>query len=286
MNKTLMGRMGLSVTRLLTSNIAGDAEFFWRHGYVVVRGAFTATEMEIAREAIMTNPRMNSTVENVKRKTADGKHPAFETLCVWNDTDGDDLYAKLTRNHQIFDRIGHFFDDQPYVYHNKVALKYPGVPGFSYHQDYFYWYGMGCLYPDLATVSIAIDPSTRENGCLRVIDGSHKMGRIDHVFDKEFEDSGVDKDRLEVIKARCEEVFIELAAGDFVIFHCNTLHASDDNTSDKSRIALLGCYNTKRNDPYVATACGHPFYQEQTRVTERITHADLSKMPDFDLVIS
>jgi ectoine hydroxylase len=265
------------------SEIGSENDFFWRHGYMIVRNAFTAEEMSIAKEAITTNPAMNASVERIREKTSDGKHPAFETIYVWNDTSGDDLFAKFTRNEQIFNRIGYFFDDQPYVYHNKIALKYPGIPGFLYHQDYFYWYGMGCLYPDMATVSIAVDPSTRENGCLRVIDGSHKVGRIDHVFDAERDDTGADRERLEMIKSRCEEVFIELDMGDFVIFHCNTLHGSDDNTSNKSRIALLGCYNIKHNDPYAATFAGHPFYQEQTPITERVTRADLGKMPNFGL---
>ena len=274
------------ISKAPVSDIALESKFFWRHGYVVVRNAFTTEEMSIAKEAIITNQAMNASVERIRQKTSDGKHPAFETIYVWNDTSGDDLFAKLTRNQQIFNRIGHFFDDKPYVYHNKIALKYAGIPGFLYHQDYFYWYGMGCLYPDMATVSIAIDPSTRQNGCFRVIDGSHKMGRVDHFFHTERGDTGVDEDRLEVIKSRCEEVFIELEVGDFVIFHCNTLHGSDDNSSDKSRIALLGCYNTKHNDPYAATFAGYPFYQEQTPMTARVTRADLTRMPNFDLKVT
>ena len=31
------------------------------------------------------------------------------------------------------------------------------------------------------SVSIAVDPSTRENGCLQAIPRSHELGRIEHV---------------------------------------------------------------------------------------------------------
>lgn len=263
--------------------LAADAEFFWRNGYLIVRNAFSREEMEIAKEAAQTNPEMQRQLASIRSKTESGKHNAFETIFVWNDVSGDDLFAKLTRNYRIFERLEAFFSDKVYVYHNKIALKYPSVPGFRYHQDYYYWYSMGCLLPDMATASIALDAANRRNGCLRILAGSHKMGRINHEFDPELEDSGADPERLEIIKTRFEEVFIELAAGDFVIFHCNTLHGSDDNVSDMSRLALLGCYNTKHNDPYMPTSSGHPFFHEQAILADRVRRSDLSRMPDFSL---
>jgi ectoine hydroxylase len=286
MSSTATGSTGARTRLLSEATLAADADFFWRHGYLIVRNAFSSEEMEIAKTAIQTNERMHQRLSDIRTKTESGKHNAFETIFVWNDVAGDDVFAKITRNYQLFERLEEIFSDRVYVYHNKVTLKYPFVPGFRYHQDYYYWYGMGCLYPDMATASIAIDAATRENGCLRVLAGSHKMGRIEHEFDQEREDSGVAEDRLAVIKTRCDEVWLELAVGDAVVFHCNTLHGSDDNTSGKSRLALLGCYNTKHNDPYMATPSGHPFFHEQSIVTSKISRADLDKMPNFDLYIT
>jgi ectoine hydroxylase len=286
MLSTATGVTGVRANLLSEATLAADNDFFWRHGYLIVRNAFSKEEMEIARMAIQTNERMQRQLSNIRAKTENGKHNAFETIFVWNDVAGDDVFAKFTRNYQLFERLEAFFSDRIYVYHNKVTLKYPFVPGFRYHQDYYYWYGMGCLFPDMATASIAIDASTRENGCLRVLSGSHKMGRIDHDFDPQREDSGAAQERLAIVKARCDEVWIELACGDAVIFHCNTLHGSDDNASDRSRLALLGCYNTKHNDPYMATPSGHPFFHEQSIVTAKVSRADLLKMPNFDLYIT
>jgi ectoine hydroxylase-related dioxygenase (phytanoyl-CoA dioxygenase family) len=287
MSTVILAASSAVATNLLSeATLAADAAFFHLHGYLIVRNAFSREEMEIARTAIDTSERMQRQLGNIRAKTESGKHNAFETIFVWNDTGGDDVFAKLTRNYRIFERLEAIFRDRVYVYHNKVALKYPLVPGFRYHQDYYYWYSMGCLFPDMATASIAIDAATPENGCLRVLAGSHRMGRIEHEFDREREDSGVPEDRLAIIKIRCEEVLVELSVGDLVIFHCNTLHGSDDNASDRSRLALLGCYNTKHNDPYMATPCGHPFFHEQSIVTEKVSRADLARMPDFDLYIT
>jgi hypothetical protein len=58
------------------------------------------------------------------------------------------------------------------------------------------------------------------------------------------------------------------------------LHASDTNKSSESRLALLGCYNTKHNDPFLRSH-DHPNYIPQTRIYDRVVRADLSIMPDF-----
>lgn len=70
------------------------------------------------------------------------------------------------------------------VYHfqSKLTAKEPFVGGaWEWHQDYGYWYYNGCLFPDLASCQIALDGSTTANGCLTMIAGSHRLGRIDHV---------------------------------------------------------------------------------------------------------
>jgi len=255
---------------------------FWEKGYLVVRNVFTGEEMQIVKQVILDHEHMNRVSDALKQKIETGKRPSFESIFVWNDTARDDVFAKVTRRAAIFDRLEHFFDDRIYVYHNKITLKYPGVVGFRYHQDYAYWYDMGCLYPDMATVMIAVDPANRRNGCLKMLTGSHKLGRINHVFDDGVSDSGVNPERLEQISKSLEEEYFELERGDIVIFHCNTLHGSDDNTSDQSRIALLGCYNTRHNNPY-RSPNGHPYYQHQQRVSDVITADDAKRLPDFDM---
>lgn len=254
-----------------------EKERFWQDGFLIVRGAFTTDEMDIVRRAIRGNEKITQHLETVRKQCQEGHRRAFETIFVWNDTAGDDLFSLLTRSTKIFDRLEHFFDDEIYDYHNKIPVKEPGVIGFPFHQDYAYWYGMGNLYPDMATVFIAIDDADRENGCLRLLRGSHKMGRIDHdSFD------GVPTARLQQIKTRHEEVVVELQSGDLVMFHGNTLHGSADNHSEKARLALLGTYNTKHNSPY-ETHCGHPTWHRQTKFSRPLQESDIARMPDFDL---
>ena len=65
-------------------------------------------------------------------------------------------------------------DGEVYHYHSKMIMKDAKVGGaWTWHQDYGYWYQNGVLFPLLTSASIAVDPATRENGCLQVIRGSH-----------------------------------------------------------------------------------------------------------------
>ena len=35
------------------------------------------------------------------------------------------------------------------------------------------------MFPQMLTVAIAVEPATKANGCLELIPGSHRMGRLD-----------------------------------------------------------------------------------------------------------
>ncbi len=271
---------GAHRARETPAGLQAEVEAFWKQGYIVLRGVFKREEMAVLKEIIARHAGMSAHAERAKQRSAGDTRPSFETVYVWNDTARRDAFAKATRSGKLIDRLEAIFGDDVYVYHNKVALKYPGVVGFSHHQDYAYWYNMGNVYPDMATAYIAIDRATRANGCLKLVEGSHKLGRLDHVYRDGVSDSGVDPERLEQVLKRMPEVPIELEIGDAVIFHCNVLHASDDNHSSESRIGLLGCYNTRHNDPYKSVH-GHPGWQRQEKLAEEITAKDLDNLPDF-----
>jgi ectoine hydroxylase-related dioxygenase (phytanoyl-CoA dioxygenase family) len=150
------------------------------------------------------------------------------------------------------------FDDEVYHYHSKMSIKKPRTGGaWSWHQDYGYWYQNGCIWPDMGSAFIAVDPNTRENGCLQVLKGSHKMGRIEH--GQYGDQTGADPERTTAAAKVMETVYVELDPGDTLFFHSNTLHRSDQNTSEDPRWSLICCYNTKHNNPYKESH--HPFYE-------------------------
>ena len=178
-------------------------------------------------------------------------------LAVRNELD-ESPYAAIVRCERIVKPMQTLLGDEVYHYHHKMMLKEPKVGGaWEWHQDYGYWYSNGCLFPDMASCLIAVDRATQANGCLQVLKGSHKMGRVDHV--KTGDQTGADMARVDAALQRMELVYCELEPGDAIFFHGNLLHRSDQNTSDHPRWSLICCYNTRHNDPFF-TGGRHPNY--------------------------
>ena len=109
----------------------------------------------------------------------------------------------------------------------------------------------------MASAFIALDPNTRENGCLQVLKGSHKMGRIDH--GQYGDQTGADPLRVKEATKVMELAYLELKPGDTLFLHSNLLHRSDQNASERKRWSLICCYNTKHNNPYKESH--HPRYK-------------------------
>ena len=191
-----------------------------------------------------------------KATRADGEGGAID-LVVSNDLPTDSIYGAIVRSERIVHAIETVLLDEVYHYHHKMILKEPRVGGaWAWHQDYGYWYDNGCLFPHLSSCMIALDKATKENGCLQVLRGSHHLGRIEH--GKVGDQTGADPERVQAALDRLELVHCELDPGAGLFFHCNLLHRSDQNKSDKPRWAFICCYNAKHNDPYKESR--HPRY--------------------------
>lgn len=112
----------------------------------------------------------------------------------------------------------------------------------------------------MASVFIALDPSKKINGCLKVLKGSHHLGRIEHGVNKG--QVGADMVRVEQAMKILELVDIEMDPGDALFFHSNVLHASGKNDSDQTRNVLLSCYNRADNAPYIdSPGNGHTLFE-------------------------
>jgi ectoine hydroxylase-related dioxygenase (phytanoyl-CoA dioxygenase family) len=93
----------------------------------------------------------------------------------------------------------------------------------------------------MLSIMIALTTANKENGCLQVLKGSHKMGRIEHTFAGE--QQGADQPFVDEAMKTFERVYVELEPGDALFFHSNLLHMSEANLSDKPRWSLISCYN-------------------------------------------
>lgn len=232
---------------------------YQKYGYVILKGLLNQEEVEQLRERAKTDREMDS--HSYQRDDGTG---AKVRLSLWNHP-GNGIYGMIARSHKVVDSVEQLLEDEAYHYHSKMIMKEAKVGGeWAWHQDYGYWYENGVLFPDLCSVFIAVDAATVENGCLQVIKGSHKLGRINHVLTGE--QAGADLARVDEIKKRLELVYVELDKGDAVFFHSNLLHRSDRNNSENPRWAMICCYNAKSNNPYKESH--HPRYTPLVKVRD------------------
>ncbi|NKB69659.1 MAG: phytanoyl-CoA dioxygenase family protein [Candidatus Latescibacteria bacterium] len=136
---------------------------------------------------------------------------------------------------EVLDFVEAFLGPDIALWSSHFICKPPGdgrrVP---WHEDSAYWKPRLDRH-EVLTVWLAIDDSTPENGCMRVISGTHTHGFSDyapvdepdkHVFGAEILPEQVDQSRL---------VDLELQAGQCHIHHSRTIHGSNANTSAKRR---------------------------------------------------
>ena len=232
---------------------------YHRDGFVLVRQMFDQEEITLLRESAVADRELDS--RSFGR--ADGEGGTVR-LSLWNHP-GESIYGMFARCRRIVDSAEKILDGEVYHYHSKMILKDPKVGGaWTWHQDYGYWYHNGVLFPLLTSVTIAVDPATKENGCLQVLKGSHHLGRLQHVLTGE--QAGAERERVDEASHRLELVYCEMEPGDAMFFHCNLLHRSDQNRSDKPRWSLICCYNAARNDPYKDSQ--HPRYTPLVKVDD------------------
>ena len=231
-----------------------------RDGYVLVRSLFDKEEIAILRDAIETDPQLQASLYD--RHDASGKSTRMAT---WNHP-GDSVYGLAARSHRVVDTMEAMLGGEVYHYHSKLTAKEPLEGGaWEWHQDYGYWYHNGCVFPYMASMMLALDKTTRENGCLQVIRGSHHAGRVDHGV-LPGEQVGADPRRVEEMLKTMELVYCEMEPGDGLFFHANVMHRSDQNRSPNRRWTVLFCYNAARNNPYLEHH--HPQYTPLHKVDD------------------
>jgi ectoine hydroxylase-related dioxygenase (phytanoyl-CoA dioxygenase family) len=219
---------------------------FNRDGYIIVPGFFNEGEVaKLYKVAIEDDAVSKNSYDMVDKSGKKSK------LALWY-TPGDDTYGLLTRSERMVKSVDQLLDGNSAVchFHSKLMQKEPRVGGaWEWHQDYGYWYKNEFLLPDqLISVMVAVTKATKENGCLQVIKGSHKMGRVEHGITGE--QNGAAQRYVDLALETMDLVYVELKPGDALFFHSNLLHRSEANVSDAPRWSMISCYNRQENKPY------------------------------------
>jgi ectoine hydroxylase-related dioxygenase (phytanoyl-CoA dioxygenase family) len=229
---------------------AGQIADYNRDGYLLVKNFCSKPEIDKLYKTALDDDAMRKNALDLNDQS--GKKTK---LSLWF-TPGNDVFGYLTRSEKVVSSVAQFLDSDAPVchFHSKLMQKEPKVGGaWEWHQDYGYWYKNQFMFPDqLISVMVALTAANKENGCLQVIKGSHKLGRVNHGFSGE--QVGADMTMVDNALQTMELVYCDLQPGDALFFHSNLLHRSEANLSDHPRWSIISCYSSQSNLAYNETS--------------------------------
>jgi ectoine hydroxylase-related dioxygenase (phytanoyl-CoA dioxygenase family) len=126
------------------------------------------------------------------------------------------------------------------LFTDKLNFKRPREGSrFRWHQDSPYWAHFAPHVDQLPNVMLALDDASQQNGCLRIIAGSHRAGMLP---------GGRGEGQLAPLftDPACFDLSrqqaAEMPSGSLLFFSPHTVHGSAPNRSDQPRRALLFTY--------------------------------------------
>jgi phytanoyl-CoA hydroxylase len=222
--------------------------FFQTNGYLIVGSILTDEELERLREraewiASGEAEHVPEEFRQVEPRVARGELVADDAILslrklshlAWYDA----VMLAHARRPAITDRIASLLGPDLKLYQDQLFMKPPRVGSRQpYHQDQPLGFHIDPA-DRMVTCWTALDDATLENGCLRVIPGTHRDGVLPREVMEEYERQALEG-RLEA------EVPLVLKAGECSFHHGHLLHSSFPNLSDKRRRGYATHYVSAR----------------------------------------
>lgn len=207
-----------------------ECRSYQEQGYVIPKFALSQSEVDTLRSTI---DRMIDNNPDVRPEHLVNAHLSAGSE---EGVTGADEILELTRHPAILDQVESVLGPDIVLWGCQVFCK-PAGDGMEvpWHQDGQYW----PIRP-LAncTVWIAIDDSKTDNGCLRVMPGSHEPQTL-------FEHHTDSRERLTLSQAVNDEHMkdyepadVELEAGQMSLHDVYLIHGSNQNTSARRRAGI------------------------------------------------
>jgi phytanoyl-CoA hydroxylase len=214
-----------------------QVDFFQENGYLILPPLFTDEELDALRRraewiASGDAPHIPAECRQVEPGVAQGEQKAESYVLslrklshlAWHD---EGMLAHA-RDPRITERVAALLGPDLKLYQDQLFMKPPRVGSRQrYHQDQPL--GFSIDPPDrMVTCWLALDDSTLENGCLRVLPGTHRHGVLPPETIQEYERRALAGDLP-------EEVPLTMKAGQCSLHHGHLLHSSLPNLSSQRR---------------------------------------------------
>ena len=223
-------------------------DFFAEQGYLVLHDLLNTDEIAASRREI-------DRLHQFAADLASGEDPQLryfqrEPFAKDQDREGlpvlrkientrafSDFFSQLAAHPQLVATVQNLLGEDLLLFRSTLMLK-PAFHGSAHalHQDSAYW---PMEPPSLATVSIALNDATAQNGCIKVIPGSHHWGLQEWGHIAQAQDQPL-SDRQDIDLSG--QIDVELKAGSAVLFHSLMVHGSGPNQTAHSRNTALYAY--------------------------------------------
>lgn len=163
----------------------------------------------------------------------------------------DPVFTKLVKEPFLLQRLQQLLGPEvvmPLAHHNCVMTKHPQFSSDTgWHRDIRYW---SFQTPELISAWIALGEENPQNGCLRLIPGSHTMQlEVSRLDANQFLRTGgqLNADLFD------QAIEAELSAGDVLFFHANCFHSATRNYTDHTKYSAVFTFRNLSNLPLPGT---------------------------------
>ena len=211
-----------------------QAYAFARDGYLPWRKVLTDEELVTLRreyDRILAEAAAENGARDLARDGAtDGKGSGRRMLQIMQVCERSLIFRRLIHDDRLLAPIRALLGPNLQLFHDQALCK-PARDGgeVSWHQDNGYW---ACRPATLVSCWLTLDDADADNGAMQFIPGSHLV-EVAHV------QSAATKALLEVEVDRTKAVTVPLPAGACLYHHCQTLHYTAPNFSERQRRAFV-----------------------------------------------
>jgi phytanoyl-CoA hydroxylase len=205
-------------------------------GFLTIEAAFSAQEVAAAlaglTDLIDGHPPNFKGIQyergarsRLAQMTPEQRQDAVRKL-MWF-VDVEPRLAALARHPRLLALVGRLLGDRPALFQDMALLKPPRGREKPWHQDHAYFrYPLGT---PIVGVWIALDEATPENGCMRLLSGSHRAGPVVHFQRRDWQICDTDIPLYQAVAA-------PLKPGGLLLFDGLCQHGTPHNpTSDRRR---------------------------------------------------
>ncbi|MCZ7646429.1 MAG: phytanoyl-CoA dioxygenase family protein [Planctomycetota bacterium] len=163
-----------------------------------------------------------------------GQKVVVQIVNIW---EASPAFLELCKNPEITATVSRLCNhaETLRIWHDQIQYKPPGVGGpTGWHQDFPAW---PILQPaDLISAWVALDDAEIDNGCMWMVPGSHRWGKVPIRTGEDFQPVFEQALVPDGVETKAEPMPVK--KGEVAFHHCMTWHGSPANKTSRPRRAF------------------------------------------------